>query len=164
MADIALSSKSTTAIIAGGFVYIIIPDGGSPTGFVGRRISVTNLLAALQLDVDGNTSDITTNTTAIAALQNITARVQRADQVSNFNIPQPATSIITKIRARSDGAATMEIGTTPLGQEITEEVVSLTDGTLWELDQVIDSVAGQTIYFTITGTVSVSIYYEANTI
>jgi hypothetical protein len=116
MADIALSSKATTAVIVGGYVYIIIPDGGSPTGFTGRRISITDLLAALQAEVDTNTANIATNTTNITTLQNNSSKRLDLAQVSSFSFTQEGGSVIEDIYF--SGTGTVSVGTTLAGEQL----------------------------------------------
>ena len=163
MADIALSSKSTTAVVTGAYCYIIIPDGVSYTGFVGRRITVANLQAALQAQITANAGNISTNTSDISDLQDITSREQFTDEVgATFQFSQPANSIINYINLRSTGAATFAISGSVTGA--IQTTTNLTDGVLYRLDKIVDSEPGQTITFTITGTVSAEIYYNKNTI
>lgn len=163
MADVALSSKSTTAVITGGYVYIIIPDVGSPTGYSGYRITVANLLADLQALVTANTASIATNIANITALQNLGDREQWTDEVgASFQFAQPANSIITKFRFRSTGSATCTITGSVTGT--IKSGITLTDGVLYDHEHTVDSVAGQTITFTITGTVSAEVYYDKSTI
>jgi len=95
MADVALSSKSITSTVTGAYYYIIIPDGGSPTGFVGHRISDTNLKASLQSQITTNAGNIATNISDISDLQDINKRWQQKNQSGpSVQFAQPLDSTV----------------------------------------------------------------------
>lgn len=45
-----LSERTTTAVVTGGYLHIIIPDAGSESGFSSYRIAVTDLLSGIKID------------------------------------------------------------------------------------------------------------------
>ena len=163
MADKKDSQLPIASTLVGAQFALLLPDGGSPTGLEDYRATLVYILTDTNALIAANTVNISSNTARIVTLENLISVATFTSEVSNFQFPQPANSIINKIRLRSSGAATFTIGTTPLGTEI-KTLTNLTSGILYDLDKIVDSVAGQTIYFTITGTVSAEIYYNKNTI
>ena len=161
MADIKLSSVSQETTITGGFLYIILPDGGSPTGYTSYRISTANFNATLQALISANTSDIATNAADIAALEAINSRTQYTSKVSDFQHSQGAGTNIYKISAiATTGTGNMKIGTTLTGSEImaTETIQSSEP---FFLEENLYSAGARTLYFTITGSLNVTVYYTS---
>ena len=157
-----LSDRSTTASTTGGYAYIIIPNAEAATGYDSHRISITDLHSALNSLITTNANAITALTSRVVVTENVSARIQYLNQTFPvFNFTQPANSIITKIRLRSSGSATFSIAGSVTGAI---ENGTLTNGLLYDIDYIIDSVSGQSITFSITGTVSVEIYYNKSTI
>lgn len=159
-----LSDRATTAVVTGGYVHIIIPRGAAPTGYDSFRISVTDLQAALQTQITANAADIATNASNISDLQDIVSRSLYQEQTSNFQFSQPANSVVFRIRARAKSSATLSIGTTPSGTEISGSDINLSANTLYTLNKDLETTNIRTIYFTITGNVSAELYYNRNSI
>lgn len=167
MADTYLSTIGTTSTTTGGYIYIIRPDGGSPTGYTSYRISVINLQASLQTQITTNASDISTLSSQIDILNNLLTKNKYEDIVSDFEYNQTANSTIYKITAKSSSNASFKIGTTLDGDEIQEEITLTSEyNYVFELD--IDIPTGynesaRTIYISITsGTITFGIYNRLN--
>lgn len=165
MADIALSSKTATTVIVGGYIYIIIPDAGSPTGYVGRRIAVTNLLSSIQSDVDDNAFDIVSIDNRVTLLEQINKRVTFHDKTTAFAYFQPANSTITKIVARgTNNAETLLVGTTVGGNELADFTFQTAYNLRATKVKDYDSRATRTLHFTPSGTIDIDIYYTLDTV
>lgn len=162
MADQKDSQLGLTTTLTGCEITVLLPDGVSPTGYEDYRMTHASFKADLQSQITANTNDVAANTSDISDLQDITSRQQYVNQVSNFQFSQPANSIINYINLRSTGAATFSISGSVTG--VIQATTNLTDGELQRVDKITDSEPGQTITFTITGTVSAEIYYNKNTI
>jgi hypothetical protein len=160
MADIKLSSKTTTAVTTGGYLYIIIPDGGSPTGFVGRRISVTDLQVDLRTDINTNTSDISSIDGRVTTLENNSSKILDSSKNSDYTFTQDANSEIEQIYIKNVSSnPTIKIGTTLAGEELVSET-SITDYYKKDINFSDGYTAtSRTIYITLSGgTVSIAYY------
>ena len=160
MADVKLSSKSTTTTTTSTFIYILVPDGGSPTGFLGYRISFTDFNAYLQAQITSNASTGATNASDISDLQNINFREQRKNQTSDFSIAIDADSTVRKIEVKemNSSTASFKVGTSLGGDDILG-TKSLTADKVYRYDSPIEIDSSTTLYFTIiTGKVSTSVY------
>ena len=162
MADQRLSDKGTTAVISGGYIHIIIPDAGSPSGYTSYRISTTDLHAALQADIDDNASDITTLSGQVSALENLLSRSKYSAQVSNFQHSQPGDSTVRRIEFKSAagvGTNTVKVGTSAGADDImTVVTLSNDEDTPYIFDSPLYASGSRTIYFTITGAVTAVVY------
>lgn len=147
-----LSGRSTTSTITGGYIHIIIPNGAAPSGYDSFRISVADLQLDLQTQINTNTSDISTNTSNITALQNASTKRLDTGETSDYTFTQNADSEIEKIYINRDsGTPTIRIGTTLNGEELVSERV-ITDQ--YKKDVNFSSgftTASRTIYVTISG-------------
>jgi hypothetical protein len=161
MADIYLSSIATTTSLTGTYVYIIVPDGGSSTGFTSYRIAITDLHADLQSAINTNTANIATNTSDISRLQDIVNRQKFANQTAAFEFSQTADSTIEKFRFLANSSTLIKIGTTIGGEEILEETTVSTDE-FFEYDETLYSASARTIYISVTGSISCTIYYTSD--
>lgn len=163
MADKYQSQLSTTTTLTGSYFLIIIPDAGSPTGFTSYRIAYANLMALVTAAITGNTNSIDAILEDVTELQDLTGKDPHRNEVSNFVFSQPADSRITEIVIGGDqDGSSYQIGTTPLGTELYENT-SIDEDEVHNLElnpSDMYSQSARTVYFTITGTISATIYYR----
>lgn len=160
-----LSSRTTASSGDNGFYHIIKPDALSPTGYTSYKILDSVLKAVLNLQISNNNVDIAANQAAILALQNTGTRSKHVNQVSDFTFAQPADSRIERIVLKSTASATFSIGTSITGSELYDGTLTSEYNYLAEIEKPIKdfySSSARTIYFTITGTISATIYYTLN--
>lgn len=64
-----LSDRTATTTTTGGYIHIIIPDAGSPSGYSSYRITVANFLNAVKVDElwtpDGTSNFVTTDNSSV---------------------------------------------------------------------------------------------------
>jgi len=159
MADQTLSARSITTTTTGSYIHIIIPDGGSPTGYTSYRISFTSFNAYLQAQITANAVVGADNASDIVDLQNINFREQQKDQTSNFTIVIAANSTIRNIevKEKNSAPASFYVGTTLGGNDILG-TKNISADEVYRYDSPIERTGSTTLYFTITGKVSASVY------
>jgi hypothetical protein len=150
MADEKLSARIETTLISGGFMYIILPDGGG--GWGSYKISTANLLAAV------NSSISSLQTYQNQAVQT----VKQKNQSANYSFALGTDVALENIDfVHVSGTVTIKVGTSPGTSDILPEQ-TFTSGSLrntvpkyWA--------ASITLYFTISsGTTDVIINYRQN--
>jgi len=171
MGDVKLSSKPATTTTAGTFLPINVPDGGSPTGFVTKRISMANIQASINNSNNPNISDLEDDVqqlqTDVVSLQDELTRVTFKSVSTNQTFSQPQYAQIDSISVlnNSGSMATFSIGTTSSGTDIVD--VRTINDTDWYLNQpgsngVNSDGAARTVYITVSGTINVTIFYRIN--
>lgn len=161
MADKKGSQLPTTSTITGVYIPILLPDGGSPTGYEDYRITVTDLQTGLQSQITTNIADLVTLDERTTVLEGINAVTKLPARTGAIEFSQPANSDVWKISARIyTGSPTIKIGTTLGGEEILS-LTTLDTGTndILELVQTNYTRSARTIYFTITAAVDIRIDY-----
>lgn len=151
MADEKLSAKTSTTTTTGSYLYIIIPDGSG--GWLPRKITHANLLAALQSTVDANSAHI-----AKAEQKN-----RQASKNADFTVSLGSNVSLEGIDfIWISGTVNVKVGTS-LGASDVLPLQTLTSGSLRNLVQKYYSGA-TTLYFTLTGggTIDAIINYKPN--
>lgn len=147
-----LSGRSTTDIITGGYIHIIIPRGAAPSGYDSFRISVADLQANLQSQITDNETDIIDHESRITKLEDNSSKILESSQGVTYDFTQSGDSEIEKIYINLDGGAPIvSVGTTPGGTELIGNEI-ITDQYKKDINFSKGfTAASRTIYVTITG-------------
>lgn len=166
-----LSDRSVTADTTGGYIHIILPNAGAPTGFDSYRISVTNLQADLNALITALDGRVTVNEDDIADLQEILTRDRLLSATGSGNRTLPANGVLTAVNITvvSGSSVTVQVGTTPGGSDLVDysgsKTLAANDYKRYDLVHR-NTVSGgnsasQSIYWTVTGgTVHFHFNYE----
>jgi hypothetical protein len=144
MADESISDLTTTAVTAGGYIEISLPDGG---GWKSRRISHDDFLAIL-------------NTYKANSTQTLKLKIKSADFTQNFNADTKIESI--DIIWVSGTSVSVKVGTAALGTDIISgRTITSSKNSANNLSDYFGSAV--TLYFTISGgAVDIIINYRNN--
>ena len=137
MAQEKLSDRSIATITSGGFVHIILPDGGSPSGFASWRIAIPDLLGIV--------------------------KEKFANKSANFTEVLDADVLVTRIDFLFvTGTPVVKVGTTLGGNDvISGRTLSTIKDSTNPLSKYFKT--SKTLYFTITGgTVDILLFYNKN--
>lgn len=152
-----------------GRFYIIVPDGGAPTGWQDHYIEYDDLASLLQAQITSNDSDISTLQTSVTALQNLTAKRVDTGKNSAYSFSLPAKSLIEGFVVYYEAGTSInfKVGTSVGGEQIVSQKTGIADSTTKQYSiarwypTTYD--ASQTIYVTISGgTATVITLYKKN--
>jgi hypothetical protein len=167
MADLKLTDRASTSDPTGGYLYIIIPDAGSPTGFVSRKILKTDYDADLAALIQTNANDITTVDNRVTQVYQDFA-IREAGiitQTTDYEYAQDQGTQIEAIKMIPNVDSTVKCGLTPGGSEIfdTRNVNVADNYSVYRSDKkemYNKDISARTVYFTITGSVQFRINYQ----
>jgi len=146
---------------AGTRLYIIIPDGTNPYGFVDRQISFEDLILDLQAQVNTNETNISGNSVDIGKLQAKHSDLYYPGVTGEISFNTGPKALLQNIMFEiTAGAITVKVGTTSGGDDISRERSNKTGFYALTINEVFDN---QDVFITITnGTTNVKIKKENN--
>lgn len=159
MADIPLSNIGITTDITGGFAYIILPNGVSPTGYDSFKISIPDLQAYLQGQITVNVNAISALGVRVTSQESIQAIQKYPSGSGPHQFAQPAKSNIFKIYAYGNG--TIKLGTA-IGLDDIMAAETVTSGQIRTMYEDFYTNTARTVHITLTGTIATDLYFTQN--